>query len=173
MHMSVRELREANLVGAFALEVTDRVRSAMLEQGERSVAAAAALIHVRLRPGESIEFLARVVGISHPAAVRLVDRLEEQRLVERRSGTDDRSLALHLTQRGTRVAERALRRRERELAGVLAPLTRGERETFAALAAKLLVAGTTDRWAARHTCRLCDFPACAHPVCPVDVALEA
>jgi DNA-binding MarR family transcriptional regulator len=128
---------------------------------------------VRLRPGESIEFLARVVGVSHPAAVRLVDRLQAQGLVERRPGTDERSLALHLTRRGTRAAEQILRRRERELAAVLAPLTRGERQTFAALASKLLVAGTADRWAARQTCRLCDFPACARPACPIDVALEA
>jgi MarR family transcriptional regulator, negative regulator of the multidrug operon emrRAB len=171
MHMSLRELREANLVGALALEISDRLRDAVLDEGERSMAAAAALVHVRLRPGESIELLSHVLGVSHAAAVRLVDRLEEQKLVERRPGADGRTRALHLTRRGTKAAERALRDRARRLEEVLAPLTERERRTFAALAAKLLAAAARDRRTARHTCRLCDFPACAHPACPIDVAL--
>lgn len=169
--MSVRELREANIVGALALDITDRLRRAVLDEGERSIAAAAALVHVRLRPGESIEFLSHVLGISHAAAVRLVDRLEEQNLVERRPGVDGRTRALHPTPRGAKAAERALRDRARQLEEVLAPLTRSERRAFAGLAAKLVAAGARDRRGARHTCRLCDFPACAHPACPVDVAL--
>ena len=170
MHMPAT-LRQANLVGAFALEVVDRLRAAIVRDGERSFSTAAALIHVRLRPGESIGFLGGVLGISHPASVRLVDRLEREGLLDRLSGADGRSCALHLTSAGLAAAEEALQRRAHTLEEVLAPLSRSERQTFAALVGKLLAAGANERGRARHTCRLCDFPACARPCCPIDAAL--
>src|SRR5437764_6850861 len=80
--------RQANMLGALALAVTDGLHERLVAADERGLSATAALIHLRLRPGENIDFLARVLDISHPATVRLVDRLEADGLVERRPGPD-------------------------------------------------------------------------------------
>src|SRR5438067_10399835 len=127
MHTSLRSARQANLLGALALGAVDRLHEAVAADDERSLSASAALIHLRLRPGQSIDFLARVLGVSHPAAVRLVDRLEDEGLVERRAGVDARSRALVLTRPGQRAAAGALSERLDVLGGVLEPLSAAER----------------------------------------------
>jgi MarR family transcriptional repressor of emrRAB len=170
MHTSVHAARQANLLGAVALGALDRLRDAVGDSG--SLSASAALIHLRLRPGQPIDFLARVLAISHPATVRLVDRLEHDGLVERRAGRDGRSRALVLTRAGQKAATHVLADRLAVMNDLLAPLSAPERRQLETLLEKLLAAMPNDRWAARHLCRLCDFPACASPTCPVDSAAD-
>ncbi len=168
--MYFRESRQGNLLGAVALAVSDRLNET-LTHGERGgLSGVAALVHIRLRPGHTIELLARVLALSHSATVRLVDRLEADGLVERRSGRDGRSVALFVTPAGETTAVEALRRRGETLAEALAPLSASERHLLAILLEKLLAGLTGDRWSARHICRLCDFPTCTRPYCPVDQA---
>jgi MarR family transcriptional repressor of emrRAB len=168
--MSSPAARQANLLGALALGAVDRLHGALVDGSGRSLSSTAALIHLRLRPGETIDFLAHVLGVSHPAAVRLVDRLEAEGLVERHAGRDLRSRALLLTAAGHGAAARTLSRRLEALAAVLDPLTAAERRQLEPLVEQLLAGLTHDRWSARHICRLCDFPTCANPDCPVDSA---
>jgi DNA-binding MarR family transcriptional regulator len=172
MHISVRSARQANLIGALALGAIDRLRDA-LEGDRRSLSASAALVHLRLRPGQTIDFLAHVLGISHPATVRLVDGLENETLVERRAGRDGRSRALVLTRAGQKAAVAALANRFEVLNDLLAPLTVAERRQLEPLLEKVLAGMTEDRWGARRMCRLCDFPTCASRSCPVDSAARA
>ena len=84
MHRSRRASRQANLLGALAIAVVDRLHQARADDDGRGLTATAALDHLRLRPGQNIDFLARLLHISHPAAVRLVDRLAADGLLERR-----------------------------------------------------------------------------------------
>lgn len=173
MHTSRRASRQANLLGALAIAVVDRLQEARIGDDSRGLTATAALNHLRLRPGQNIDFLARLLQISHPATVRLVDRLEEDGLVARRPSRDDaRSRALVLTAKGQRVALAAAGDRLDVLDEVLAPLTTAERRRLEPLLEKLLTALTGDRWDARHICRLCDFPTCETPTCPVDQAIS-
>ena len=173
MHISPREERRANLIGALALALTDRTHRAVNRADERGLSAPAALQHIHTRPGQTIDSLARVIGISHPAAVRLVDRLEAEGLVERRPGRDGRSRALFLTPRGTRATRAAMRSRLEVLGDALAPLTDDEQARLEPLVEKLLAGLIDDRPTARTVCRLCDFPVCEDPSCPVDVAASA
>src|SRR3954470_16045517 len=76
--------RRANMLGAFALAVADRMRAETEAAVGHSGAAAAALVMVAQFPDRTVEFLRRAVGLSHPAAVRVVDRLVEAKLVRRR-----------------------------------------------------------------------------------------
>src|SRR5438067_1149962 len=158
MHMSLRSARQANLLGALALGAVDRLHDAVAAGHDRSLSARAALIHLRLRPGQTIGFLARVLGVSHPAAVRLVDRLEAEGLVERRAGADARSRALVLTGAGQDAVAAALAQRLSALSDLLVPLSAAERRQLEPLLEKLLAGMTDDRRRARRTCRLCDFP---------------
>jgi MarR family transcriptional repressor of emrRAB len=138
----------------------------------RGLTATAALIHLRLRPGENIDFLARVLAVTHPATVRLVDRLEDEGLVERRPAADGRARALVLTPSGEKAAMAALANRLAALNEVLEPLSAAEHRQLEPLLEKLLGGATQDRWSARHICRCCDFLTCDHPFCPVDRANE-
>lgn len=172
MHTSRRAPRQANLLGAFAIAVTDRLHQAKADDDGRSLTATAALNHLRLRPGQNIDFLARLLHISHPATVRLVNRLQAEGLVERRPGEEDaRSRTLALTPAGEQAAVAAARKRLAVLTGMLSPLTATERRQLEPVLEKLLSALTNDRWDARHICRLCDFPTCKVPACPVDQAI--
>jgi MarR family transcriptional regulator, negative regulator of the multidrug operon emrRAB len=172
MHTSGRALRQANLVGALAVAVVDRLHDVRVDDDGRSLTATAALNHLRLRPGQNIDFLARLLQISHPATVRLVDRLEAEGLVERRPDSDDaRSRTLVLTHTGQRVALAATKTRLEVLDEVLAALSATERRQLEPLLEKVLASLTEERWDARHICRLCDFPTCETPTCPVDQAV--
>jgi MarR family transcriptional repressor of emrRAB len=172
MHTSRRASRQANLLGALAIAVVDRLHEARADDDGRGLTAAAALNHLRLRPGQNIDFLARLLHISHPATVRLVNRLEAEGLVERRPDDDDaRSRALVLTPAGQRAALAAARKRLQVLGQMLSPLTTAERRQLEPVIEKLLSTLTSDRWDARHICRLCDIPTCQMPACPVDRAI--
>jgi DNA-binding MarR family transcriptional regulator len=152
--------RDANLLGACALAVSGR-----LSTGAADTALVA--LHGWLE-GTTIDGLARVLGLTHSGAVRLVDRLERDGLVARRSGADGRSVALHLTARGHEAGEALRLGREQALLGVLAPLGAAERTALSATLEKLLGAITAGGASPRRTCRLCDADACGHPDhCPV------
>jgi DNA-binding MarR family transcriptional regulator len=172
MHTSRRAARQANLLGALAIAVADRLHEARAGDDGRGLTATAALNHLRLRPGQNIDFLARLLHISHPATVRVVNRLEAEGLVERHADeADARSRALVLTPAGQRAAVTAAGRRLEILNQMLAPLTAAERRQLEPVLEKLLGALTADRWDARHICRLCDVPTCQKPACPVDEAV--
>lgn len=172
MHTSRRAPRQANLLGAFAIAVVDRLHRAKADDDGRGLTATAALNHLRLRPGHNIDFLARLLHISHPATVRLVNRLQAEGLVERQPDeADARSRTLTLTPAGERAAAAAARKRLEVLNEMLSPLTAAERRQLEPVLEKLLGALTSDRWNARHICRLCDFPTCQAPACPVDQAI--
>ena len=61
-----------------------------------------------------------------------------------------------------------------ELGSVLqadrAPLSPAERQQLTTLLEKVLAGLTCGRWGSRRICRLCDYPTCSRPFCPVDHA---
>jgi MarR family transcriptional regulator, negative regulator of the multidrug operon emrRAB len=160
--------RLANLLGVTALAATDRMRAAVESELTRGGSAPAALVHLHAHPGESVEALRRVLGISQPAAVRIVDGLAAAGQLERRPGADGRTLALHLTEAGELAARGALERRATSLHELLAVLRPAERAALLPLLERLVGALATDRPEALRTCRLCDRDACTRdPGCPL------
>jgi DNA-binding MarR family transcriptional regulator len=156
--------RLAQLLGVTALAAIDRLREALPLGGS----APAALVHLQVHPGESVEGLRRVLGISQPAAVRAVDRLAAEGLVERRPGRDRRTLALHLTPAGESAANTALEQRAEALGGMLAALDAEERAALVPLLERLVTALADDRPTALRVCRMCDREACTSAGCPLD-----
>ncbi len=155
------DARVSNLLGALSVAVAGRLDTS-------SEAAALTALHVYLG-GRPIEALRRVLGLSHPATVRLVDRLVAQGLVERAAGEDRRSVALRLTDAGARRAVGVLRARAEATAAVLEALAPEEADRLAPLLERLLAGLVDDRAGARRICRFCDADACGHHVgrCPV------
>jgi MarR family transcriptional regulator, negative regulator of the multidrug operon emrRAB len=168
--MDPASARAANLLGAFALATSDRLRTATESASGTGAAAPAALVTIVMYPGCTIERLARALRITHSGCVRLVDRLEAEGLVRRRPGSDARSIALELSGAGRRAGEHALAARRDAMTQILQLLDESERTRFVRLVEKALGGMTHSRLDAYSICRLCDEPACERLFCPVDTA---
>lgn len=161
----------ANLLGAVAVAAMDGIVAAcraVLDQGGETPAALVATGHA---PGLSIDALGRVLGLSHPGTVRVVDRLAAVGLIERRPATDRRAVALHLTTNGVATRDALLAERQAALQRLLAPLQRSERALLGQLLAKLLQGLPRDPLHGLSICRLCDERRCE--ICPIDAGIAA
>ncbi len=162
--------RLTQLLGVLSLAATDRFRRAVEGSLGRGGAHAAALVHLDAYPGESVNGLARILGVSQPAAVKVADRLTADGLLERRTGADRRTRTLHLTRTGRVAAAQVLSDRAGELTRLLGVLEPAEREQLEPLLEKLIAALADDRPAALEVCRLCDREACCGSTsgCPLE-----
>ena len=160
--------RVDQLLGVTALAAIDRLRAAVAAVAGVSEAEAGALVHLQAWPGGSVGDLAGVVDRSQPAAVRMVDRLVDRGLVERRPGADRRTIALVLTHAGSHAADAILAARTSALLPLLSGLSSGERDALEHLLEGVVAGVADDRPAALHVCRLCDRGACCSgPGCPL------
>ncbi|MBO0867996.1 MAG: winged helix-turn-helix transcriptional regulator [Micromonosporaceae bacterium] len=166
--------REANLLGALALVVTDQtetVTAAACGLSPTAAAALSALLHFLDKP--TLDMLRRVLGLTPSGAVRLVDRLAEAGYVTRGPGADGRSRSVTLTQKGRRAAKRVARARAQVLRGALAGLSVPERETLHALLGKLFSPFIRQPRSTGWICRLCDTVSCGRDAGHCPVANEA
>jgi DNA-binding MarR family transcriptional regulator len=162
----------ANLVGAFALAITDAQREAVEEAAGQMGAAPAALVAVDQFAGETVGFFGNLLELTSSGAARLFDRLAQAGLAARMPGNDGRSLAITLTPRGRRLARAVARARRRAVTEALAPLNDDEAAQLAGLLAKALETMAHDRSEAQRLCRLCEHSICDDAgVCPIDTAL--
>ena len=162
--------RLENLLAAAVLAVAERVRAAAEDAVGIGAGGPAALVSISsFLDGQTIGSLAATTGLSHAAAVRLVDRLQERGLIRRVRGQDDlREVRLEATRSGRAAARRVLAERRAAMAGLLDTLSAAEREALTRLLERLLEDMPADRAGARRICRLCDIDVCGHPErCPV------
>jgi len=175
-HRVASDERTANLLGALALTLADRAGAAVHAGAGVSGSDAAALVTLRnYAEGEPLDLLRRALALSHPAVVRLADRLQARGLVERhRSDRDGRAVGLRLTPAGRRAADAAAAARADAIAAALSTLDAGERRVLAPMLERMLGAQTTDATASLVICRMCDPDVCGHPDrCPVTQAARA
>jgi DNA-binding MarR family transcriptional regulator len=163
--------RQANLLGALALVVTDRCSDAIAAaagvQTETAAAALSALHHFLDRP--SIDTLRQVLGLTPSGTVRLVDRLADSGYVSRGHGRDGRSRSISLTDTGRQAAERVSQARANVLGEAVAGLSPDERTVLEELMGRILAGFIRGPGATRWMCRLCDTGACGREdgMCPV------
>lgn len=158
----------ANWLGALASAVDGGIADAGAEHNGTAMAAVLTLSYF---PDTTVGELAHVLGLTGSGAVRLLDRLERDGLLQRRAG-HGRSVMARLTGDGRHLAEKLQRRRLHTLEGMLAPLTDEERRQFAALVGKILRQAALPADRARTVCRLCDHMRCDGDVCPVGGSLR-
>lgn len=163
--------RTANLLGVVGLAVADRIEAAARDILAHAGETPAALVVIGYGTGPSNDQMRRVLGLSHPGTVRLIDRLVADGLVERREARDKRAIALYLTKRGKALREQLLKERLASIRELLAPLTSAEQEAFAALLHKMLSSMETTDMERRTLCRLCDNRVCTN--CPIPADFEA
>jgi DNA-binding MarR family transcriptional regulator len=167
--MKPEELRDLNVIGAFALALADDLKAAMQELAEGNESACAALVVIGQESGLSVDRLSKILALSHPGTVRLVDRLAADHLVERKAGADRRSVALRLTEAGKRQVKSLLIGRRHALSQVLRDLDTGERQALAAIAEKILRGLGHSEVECDRRCRLCDGETCPDETCPMAV----
>ncbi|MBO2452672.1 MarR family transcriptional regulator [Actinomadura barringtoniae] len=166
--------RLANLLGALSLTVRDLMLGDVLRATGTSASGAAAIKVAATEPGLSVTELGRRIGLSQPAAARMIDALEARGLAERRPAAS-RSVAVHLTDQGRQAAEQIRLARIQALLPLSDSLDENERAVLAGLFDKLLDAAYDRLPDSELLCRLCDGPACLSGgnTCPVSDARNA
>lgn len=160
--------RTANMLGAVGLAVADRIEETAREIVKHSGETPAALVVIGYGLGPSNDQLRRVLDLSHPGTVRLVDRLAADGLVERRRGQDKRAVALHLTDKGHASRAALLRGRLASINHLLMPLSVNEQDELAALLHKVLSSIDASDLDRCRLCRLCDDRVCTDCPIPAD-----
>jgi DNA-binding MarR family transcriptional regulator len=163
----------ANVLGTFALTVSDRVAIAARQAARHGANAPAALVTLLWYPDRPIAFLADRLRITHPGAVQLVDRLEDDGLLERIPALDGRTKLVALTARGETVALDVLARRRDVLGRAVAALDDDAVRALADTMSAMLEAITDDLLTSEYMCRMCDELACPDSRCPVERAEPA
>jgi MarR family transcriptional regulator, negative regulator of the multidrug operon emrRAB len=167
--------RTANLLGAASLALTDLALDRTAQAGGLSKSSAAALVSLLACPGLSVSELGRRVGLSQPAAARMVDALEADDLVERKPSTVHRRLtAVRPTHRGRESARQLLRERNAPLIDIVSQLDESDQQALQELLEKILVRAYRHMGQAQRICRLCDRDSCTRSAaCPVGQAERA
>lgn len=131
--------------GALALAVADEIANASASHSP-SGPAAAAMVFLFLDPGLSIGGLAERIKLSHAGTVRLIDRLELERLVERRrNDSDRRARFIYLTASGEEMMSAIMTARDDAISGYLSALSPDELSMLGALSEHLLHMNEFDR----------------------------
>lgn len=163
----MKKLRTANLLGALACEIAERLDDRLKNHPNDSDSSAAALNVIGFYEGCSNNALSRALKLSHTTVVRLIDKLSAQGLVERRAGADRRVVSLFLTKRGREQVQAIVKDRCHSLGEIIDVLSERQRKQLDELAEILLRSLTTTAEEADHICRLCDDTACPPENCPV------
>lgn len=140
-----------NKFAALSLAVTDATLA-----GDTALAptAVAALITAANNPPASIGEMAAIVGLTHSATVRLIDRLETDGLLRRRRRVG-REVQVEITPAGRRRADGLQDRRLAESNDFLAALSVEERELLSRLVDRMLCSYATKGHDRRRLCRMC------------------
>ena len=158
----------ANILGALALLIQDRVEAHWQQELDLSLMAAAALIQVDWEPGCSIEGVAQNIGLTHSATVRIVDKLVERDLLTKdRARKDARAQSLKLSKAGKRTVEQLHATRNTvtdELLGLLPPQ---QVEALGKAVGTILCRTVTSLEESNATCRVCDQTRCRPEICPI------
>lgn len=170
--MNAAQARAANLLGALALRLVDEMSGAITDASALGDSASTALVALARNRKRPIEYLRRVLGLSHPATVRLVDRLCELGLVTRQSGADGRSVTPALTRAGRRKAKAVAQARAVVLENMLKEFDQASCAQVARVLESFLEAAPKNQQDAANLCRLCDLSVCNRGApCPVDVGI--
>jgi DNA-binding MarR family transcriptional regulator len=168
----MRTQRLENLLGALAISVTDAVARGIEESEGAYGSDTFALVLLQHAERLRSDVLSRQLRLAQSSTVRLVDRLENEGLVQRETGADRRTVFVSLTARGLRAAERVIRARRSVLKDLVGKLSASERSALHGISVKLLTNLTVDLASGEQNCRLCDEEACDLARCPVEIRYQ-
>ncbi len=165
--MALQHLRLENLTGALSVAVTDRVNAAAEDIVGMGGEAPAAIVQIGTTPGLTITALGTSLGLTHSATVRVVAKLERNKLVRKVRGEDAREVCVSLSAPGEKMMTKVLTAREAVIAKILKPLDEAQRKTMTDLLVAVLQRVARDEDEAARVCRMCDEMCCREEGCPV------
>ena len=166
------DARTANLLGALLTGLHDRLAKRLERESEISGEGPAALVAIAYKEGRTVEFLRRTLSLSHSWTVRVVEKLEQAGLVNKKTAADKRAVALYLTEQGKRKAQGIVRARRRCLDEVLAALPAKDQKQLVPMLERMLAVLTGPDDCAEAICKLCEVDVCPQSRCPVTLAVK-
>jgi MarR family transcriptional regulator, negative regulator of the multidrug operon emrRAB len=163
--------RTANLLGTLGLAVHDAQFEAIEQASGLTPMSAAALHAVGQEPGISIRATSIRLNLTHAGTVRVIDRLCDANYVQRKSGPDGRTVALHLTRTGKTAWNRQLVARAHWLERCIGEAPHDMQKQAAVVFDYLLRTLTKNEDHGERLCRLCDEASCPQDTCPVTCAV--
>jgi len=168
------EAQAANLLGALAIGLADRIEDAIVGSIGASASVVAALHWIHRAPGLRSEDLRQLLGISQSGAARLVSTLLAAGLVLRESSERDRRvIKLRTSELGARWVLRATLARHQALESALQHFPRAWLPRLIRMTERLLTDLAGDPLTSARICRLCEWSACRNDEtapCPVALA---
>ena len=155
-----------NQLAAFALAINDETDSALSEQFGRTPSEIETLILVRHCETFTVGWLAEVLALTHSAAVRIVDRLQRDELINRVQQSNRRFVGLILTSKGIELADKILRARQETLESLACDVSDSSLEKALPLIKRILSKHSDHETVSYRRCRLCDEISCGTN-CPV------
>ena len=141
----------SNKFAAVAIAVSESIQNAA---GDLPLTTAAALVTLTSGQAMCIGEISRVVGLTHSATVRLIDRLEDGALVRRHKRVG-REVAVEITARGRRKVDSILEARDRVVAQLLEGLASDDRQAMSAVLDRILLRSCECGMTRERLCRLC------------------
>lgn len=146
----------SNKLAALALAITD---AAIAPEDDLAPTAVAALISAANTDPMSIGEIATIVGLTHSATVRMVDRLESTGLF-RRQGRIGREVMVDITPAGRRRAEELQDRRLTKTSAFLTGLSEDEIAILSSLVERMLRTHSDSGEGRQRICRMCSRGNC-------------
>jgi len=166
--------RAANLLGALAVGLSDRLEEVMATSTGSSASGAAALQTLSQVPGLRLDALRFTLALSQEAVTRLVARLVKEGLVlKTEDPRDRRAVMLRASALGTTRALRARMARARVTRALVDRLPEVWIPRFIRISERLLAGLAESPEAAVRVCRFCAWEVCradARTPCPVVLA---
>ena len=154
-----------NLMGAVAIAIADCIQTAAEETTGHSASFPAALVIIDRYRAITVDLLGQYLQLSQSGAARLVERLVQQKLVERQRGDDRRFVQLQLTSAGQAMVQEIQQTKVEAVSNLLKPLTTQEQQQLLGLLSKLVEQSNGTEIAEEYICRFCDVQACPLPAC--------
>ncbi|OYT97703.1 MAG: hypothetical protein CFE49_00395 [Pseudomonas sp. PGPPP3] len=151
---------KVNQIAAFARKLDSCVNSELRKKFDRPMSDLTALISIRNCNSFNIGWLSNVLELSHSAAVRVVDRLEGDGLLERQAKDNKKQVGLHISQKGIFLSDEILSLRGSIVAKLLSPLESQQLDGLADCARTVIAANVDQELDAYKTCALCDEEGC-------------
>ena len=151
------------------LALSDDMDTAVARAAGQAGQAPAALVELAEHPGLTVDGLRRRLNLTHPGAVRLLDRLGERGLIRRRHGdADARTTSITLTEQGQAVSIEVTAARGAVLEKALLAIPDDQQHHLEQLLETLLAEWPRTLDHSCQMCRLCDLSACPADRCPVE-----
>lgn len=159
-------LSALNQLSAFALAVNDKLDATLSENFGRSHSEIETLVSVRHCDSFTVGWLGEVLGLTHSAAVRIVDRLESDGRIRRTPQTNRRFVGLVLTPAGVELADEILNTRQEVLEHLFEDVDDKALEKALPVFRGILGQTSDSKLTSYRRCRLCDEVMCGER-CPV------